>query len=71
MAGVDSFSPLVGHRRPFDWRHALTIAASKAGLSFGVAFVRGTLANALVCLAVWLATAGRSVTDKVLAITFP
>jgi formate/nitrite transporter len=50
---------------------ALSIAASKAGLSFGVAFVRGILANALVCLAVWLATAGRSLTDKVLAIMFP
>ena len=50
---------------------ALSIAASKAGLSFGVAFARGILANALVCLAVWLATAGRSLTDKVLAIMFP
>ena len=50
---------------------ALSIAASKAGLSFDVAFVRGILANALVCLAVWLATAGRSLTDKVLAIMLP
>jgi len=50
---------------------ALSIAAGKSGLSFQVAFVRGILANALVCLAVWLATAGRSVTDKVLAIVFP
>lgn len=50
---------------------ALSIAASKASLTFGVAFVRGILANALVCLAVWLATAGRSLTDKVLAIVFP
>ncbi len=29
------------------------------------------MANARVCLAVWLATAGCSVTDKVLAIVFP
>jgi formate/nitrite transporter len=50
---------------------ALSIAANKTSLSFGVAFVRGILANALVCLAVWLATAGRSLTDKVLAIVFP
>jgi formate/nitrite transporter len=50
---------------------ALSIASAKAGLSFGVAFARGILANALVCLAVWLATAGRSLTDKVLAIVFP
>jgi formate/nitrite transporter FocA (FNT family) len=31
-------------------------------------FVRGILANALVCLAVWLATGGRSVVDKVVGI---
>lgn len=50
---------------------ALSIAATKASLPFVVAFMRGILANALVCLAVWLATAGRSLTDKVLAIIFP
>jgi formate/nitrite transporter len=50
---------------------AISIAGGKTALSFEVAFVRGILANALVCLAVWLATAGRSVTDKVLAIIFP
>jgi formate/nitrite transporter len=50
---------------------ALSIAAGKAGLSFGDAFVRGILANALVCLAVWLASGGRSLVDKVFAIIFP
>jgi formate/nitrite transporter len=50
---------------------ALSIAVAKASLPFGVVIVRGILANALVCLAVWLATAGRTVTDKVLAIVFP
>jgi formate/nitrite transporter len=50
---------------------ALTIAAGKTGLSFGVVFFRGILANALVCLAVWLAMAGRTVVDKVFAIMFP
>jgi formate transporter len=29
------------------------------------------LANALVCLAVWLATGGRTVLDKVVAVVFP
>ena len=29
------------------------------------------LCNALVCLAVWLSYAARSVTDKVLAVVFP
>ena len=50
---------------------ALQIASGKAGLSLGEAFVRGVLCNALVCLAVWLAMGGRSVSDKILAILFP
>ena len=50
---------------------ALTIAASKTSLGFGVVLVRGVLANALVCLAVWLAFAGRTVIDKVAAIVLP
>ena len=47
------------------------IAAAKAALPFDVAFFRGVLSNLLVCLAVWLSLAGRTVTDKVLAIVFP
>jgi len=50
---------------------ALATAAGKAGLSFEEVFFRGILANALVCLAVWLATGGRTVVDKVFAIVFP
>jgi formate/nitrite transporter len=34
-------------------------------------FFKGVLCNLLVCLAVWLAYAGRSVTDKVVAAVFP
>jgi len=50
---------------------ALTIAVTKAGLPFGAVLMRGILANALVCLAVWLASGGRSVIDKIFAILFP
>jgi formate transporter len=50
---------------------ALSIAATKASLPFWVVFFRGILANALVCLAVWLAAGGRSVIDKIFAILFP
>jgi formate transporter len=50
---------------------ALSIAAGKTALPFGAVFFRGILANVLVCLAVWLATGGRSLTDKVLAIVPP
>lgn len=50
---------------------ALLIANAKVGLPFIVAFTRGVLCNALVCLAVWLCMAGRSITDKILSILFP
>jgi formate/nitrite transporter len=50
---------------------AVRIARAKASLSVGEAFARGVLCNALVCLAVWLAMGGRSVTDKILAVLFP
>lgn len=47
------------------------IAAAKCSMPFLQAFFKGVLCNALVCLAVWLAMAGRSVTDKIMAIVFP
>jgi formate transporter len=50
---------------------AVSIAAAKCALPFAEAFFKGVLCNVLVCLAVWLAMAGRTVTDKVLAIVFP
>ena len=50
---------------------ALAIANQKVNLTFTVALVRGILANALVCLAVWLAASARSLIDKVFAIIFP
>jgi formate/nitrite transporter len=47
------------------------IAAAKCSLPFLTAFFSGVLCNALVCLAVWMALAGRSVMDKAVAIVFP
>jgi formate/nitrite transporter len=47
------------------------IAIQKINLTWLEALVRGVLCNALVCLAVWLAMGGRSLTDKVLAILLP
>jgi len=52
-------------------RAAVRIAMAKADLPPVQAFFRGVLCNVLVCMAVWMALAGRSVTDKVLAIVFP
>ena len=49
----------------------LKIALAKQNLSWHEAFFKGVLCNVLVCMAVWMAMAGRSVVDKVLAIVFP
>ncbi len=51
--------------------HYLEIASVKCAIPFQKAFFSGILCNMLVCLAVWMALAGRSVTDKVIAIIFP
>src|SRR5215470_17125421 len=51
--------------------NAVKIAAAKAALPFWEAFFKGVICNILVCLAVWLALAGRSVTDKIFAVIFP
>ena len=48
-----------------------SIAAAKTSLPWHVAFVSGILCNVLVCLAVWMSLAGRSVVDKFIAIVFP
>lgn len=49
----------------------LRIASAKVGMPFWTAFFRGVLCNVLVCMAVWMALAGRSVVDKAAAIVFP
>jgi formate/nitrite transporter len=51
--------------------HAVSIAATKCELTFGVALVRGILCNWLVCLAVFMATAARDITGKMLACYAP
>lgn len=50
---------------------AIRIAMAKTDIAFGEAFLRGVLCNILVCLAVWIAMAGRTVADRILAIIFP
>ncbi len=49
----------------------LNIALAKSTLPFWTAFFRGVMCNVLVCMAVWMAFAGRSVFDKFIAIVFP
>ncbi|MDT8370386.1 MAG: formate/nitrite transporter family protein [Gammaproteobacteria bacterium] len=50
---------------------AIAIANYKVNLTWMEAFTRGVLCNILVCLAIWLCFAGRTVVDKVVAIIFP
>lgn len=50
---------------------ALKTADAKAAHGFGQALVLGILCNILVCLAVWVGYAGRTVTDKILGLTLP
>ena len=49
----------------------MKIAVAKSALPFWTAFFKGMLCNVLVCMAVWMAMAGRSVVDKAVAIVFP
>ncbi len=50
---------------------AISIADAKMSLSWHEAFMKGVLCNVLVCLAVWLALAARTVNGKILAIIWP
>ena len=50
---------------------AINLAEAKANLPAEQAIVRGALCNVLVCLAVWLTFAARTVAGKVLAIIWP
>ena len=52
-------------------RAVVRISLAKQGLSVQEAFFRGVLCNVLVCMAVWMAMAGRSVVDKTVAVIFP
>ncbi|MDP1650092.1 MAG: formate/nitrite transporter family protein [Rubrivivax sp.] len=73
-AGLALLVWLAGHGSMNDGavaRTAIRIATAKAELPLAEAFWRGVLCNVLVCMAVWMTLAGRSVTDKVLAIVFP
>lgn len=49
----------------------LEIAAAKCSLPAATAFFRAVLCNVLVCLAVWMALGGRSLTDKAIAVVAP
>jgi len=47
------------------------LAVAKQEMPFFTALWRGVLCNVLVCMAVWMAMAGRSVVDKAVAVLLP
>lgn len=52
-------------------RAAVDLAAAKTGNGFLTPLASGVLANILVCLAVWLAYAGHTVTQKIAGLILP
>lgn len=52
-------------------QQVVKIAVAKQELPFVTALLRGVLCNVLVCMAVWMAMAGRSVVDKAVAVMLP
>lgn len=50
---------------------AVAVAVGKVGKTTAQLFFSGILCNVLVCLAVWMAFAGKTLADKVLAVLLP
>lgn len=49
----------------------VSIANAKVSLSFSAAFIRGILCNFLVCIAVWMSNAAKTVPGKIMGLFFP
>lgn len=49
----------------------VSIANAKVSLSFEAAFIRGILCNFLVCIAVWMSNAAKTVPGKIMGLFFP
>ncbi len=49
----------------------VSVAAGKINLPWATIFFRGIMCNFLVCLAVWMGFAGKSVIDKIFTTVFP
>ncbi|WP_174875682.1 formate/nitrite transporter family protein, partial [Vogesella oryzae] len=73
-AGMALLVWLSGHPGMNQGRVAVIVvqlASAKCAAPLATLFWKGVLCNILVCLAVWMSLAGRSVTDKFIAIVFP
>lgn len=66
------FIHLVGLIDKEPWAsNAISLAEGKCSMTWGVAFLKGIVANWLVCLAVWLGSSSTSATGRMLGIWFP
>jgi formate/nitrite transporter len=68
--GLAALVLLSGHAEQYSAIY-LRILEIKTSLPVGKAFFSGILCNVLVCMAIWMSLAGRSVVDKAIAILFP
>jgi formate/nitrite transporter len=68
--GLAVLALLSGHADQYASTY-LRILEIKTSLPLARAFFSGILCNVLVCMAVWMSLAGRSVVDKAVAIFFP
>ncbi|WP_407570587.1 formate/nitrite transporter family protein [Deinococcus altitudinis] len=71
LAALVLYSGNLGLNKGLVATHALEVAGHKDSLNYVTAFFSGVMCNLLVCLAVWLSYAGRTVADKILAVIFP
>lgn len=71
MALMVTFSGYASFGDGITGQAIMHIAATKCAIPFFEAFWRAVLCNILVCLAVWIAMAGRNVVDKIFAIILP
>lgn len=49
----------------------MSVAVKKTSLGWGVCVLRGIGCNFLVCMGVWLATASREMSSKIIAMYLP
>jgi formate/nitrite transporter len=68
--GLAALVLLSGHAEQYSAIY-LRILEIKTSLPVGKAFFSAILCNVLVCMAIWMSLAGRSVVDKAIAILFP
>lgn len=71
LAVLFMFSGLAGRGDGMIGETAYMLAHKKVNLGFIEAFFLAILGNLFVCIAVWVSLAGRSVTDKVIAVLLP